>query len=137
MPFPGRHILPMLAMPALLMGLAAMPAQAEDAAARYRSIFTINGQPQAVMLTLDGTQDPDSRLRLAFGAPRNCIIDFEAVGRREGVQSFAARRASPGSWCERQLGEMAEVRVLGIEGDEISYEFRTARAPAERHVGLK
>ena len=38
---------------------------------------------------------------------------------------------------ERQLGEMAEVRVLGIEGDEISYEFRTARAPAERHVGLK
>ena len=32
---------------------------------------------------------------------------------------------------------VAEVRVLGIEGDEISYEFRTARAPAERHVGLK
>ncbi|KYO52471.1 hypothetical protein PJ900_02465 (plasmid) [Tistrella mobilis] len=127
----------MLAMPALLMGLAAMPAQAEDAATRYRSIFTINGQPQTVMLTLDGMQGPDRRLRLAFGAPRNCIIDFEAAGRREGAQSFAARRASPGSWCERQLGEMAEVRVLGIEGDEISYEFRTARAPAERHVGLK
>ncbi|WP_371998983.1 hypothetical protein P7L74_05055 (plasmid) [Tistrella mobilis] len=129
-PLPGAIAL-------LLAGLAAMPAQAQDGAARYHSIFTINDRPQAVLLTLGQTPAAENRLRLAFGAPRNCIIDFEHTDARDGGRNFTARQASPGSWCERQLGEMAEIRILAIDDSEITYEFKTARSRAERHVGMK
>ncbi|WP_372070262.1 hypothetical protein P7L66_02815 (plasmid) [Tistrella mobilis] len=124
---------------ALLLGLAAMPAQAaEETAGRYHSVFMINDRPQAVMLLVPGEAgEAKNRLRLAFGAPRNCTIDFDYVGSQAGTRSYQARQASPGSWCERQSGDRAELRILSAEGDEITYEFRTARVPAERHVGVK
>lgn len=128
----GRHRLAARRVRAWRASLAGMVISVSAAAvaaaagqAEWSGSDVVNDRPSAVRLAADGTLASAERIRMRFGAPRNCAIEARRMRTEEVALRYAITDSSGGVFCDAlypgtlELTERDDalmVEVVGTQG---------------------